>query len=57
MGFIAFKTQLQRKLINWITSKNEHMYTHIHAIPKEAWKKERKMQERRDRENNTVGMQ
>ena len=55
MGFIAFKTQLQRKLINWITSKNEHMYTY--TIPNEAWKKERKMQERRDRENNTVGMQ
>ena len=55
MGFIAFKTQLQRKLVNWITRKNDHVYTHRHAIPKEAWKKEKHM--KGYSENNTVGMQ
>lgn len=52
MGFIAFKTQLQRKLVNWITSKNERMYTHTRN-PKRSMEE----RHRRDPENNTVAMQ
>ena len=43
---------LKRKLVNWITSKNERMYTHTRN-PKRSMEE----RHRRDPENNTVAMQ